>query len=91
MNLAGGTFAKGNFAEGSASSVGLRALTLTASGSRIHFGAGTVGVLTLCQLYSWHEYPQHHWITRPESICGRRPDPNLNSKILFSGGYYRES
>lgn len=43
MTLAGGTFAKGSFSEGSASSVGMGALTLTASGSHIDFGSGTVG------------------------------------------------
>jgi fibronectin-binding autotransporter adhesin len=46
MTLAGGTFAKGNFNEGTASSVGIGALTLTAAGSRLDFGTGTVGVLT---------------------------------------------
>ncbi|HSV63498.1 MAG TPA: autotransporter-associated beta strand repeat-containing protein, partial [Chthoniobacterales bacterium] len=45
MALAGGTFAKGNFSEGSASAPGLGALTLTASGSHLDFGTGTVGVL----------------------------------------------
>jgi len=46
MTLHGGTFAKGNFSEGSASTPGLGALTLTASGSHLDFGTGTVGVLT---------------------------------------------
>lgn len=46
MTLAGGTFAKGNFSEGSASTPGVGALTLTASGSHLDFGTGTVGVLT---------------------------------------------
>lgn len=46
MTLAGGTFGKGNFSEGSASGPGLGALTLTASGSQVDFGTGTVGVLT---------------------------------------------
>jgi autotransporter-associated beta strand protein len=46
MTLAGGTFAKGNFSEGTAALPGVGALTLTASGSRIDFGTGTVGVLT---------------------------------------------
>jgi fibronectin-binding autotransporter adhesin len=46
MSLSGGTFAKGNFSEGTAGSAGLGALTLTASGSRVDFGSGTVGVLT---------------------------------------------
>lgn len=45
ITLAGGTFAKGNFSEGSPSSVGLGTLILTASGSHIDFGTGTVGVL----------------------------------------------
>ena len=46
MTLAGGTFAKGNFAEGTTSAAGMGALTLTASGSHIDFGTGTVGVLS---------------------------------------------
>ncbi len=46
MTLAGGTFGKGNFSEGSASTPGVGALTLTASGSQLDFGTGTVGVLT---------------------------------------------
>jgi autotransporter-associated beta strand protein len=46
MTLAGGTFTKGNFSEGGAGAVGLGALTLTATGSHIDFGTGTVGVLT---------------------------------------------
>jgi autotransporter-associated beta strand protein len=45
LTLAGGTFAKGNFSEGNASSIGLGTLILTASGSHIDFGTGTVGVL----------------------------------------------
>ncbi|MFL6521473.1 MAG: beta strand repeat-containing protein [Chthoniobacterales bacterium] len=44
--LAGGTFGKGAFSEGSGNTVGLGALTLTAAGSHIDFGTGTVGVLT---------------------------------------------
>ncbi len=46
MTLAGGTFAKGNFSEGTTSSAGIGALTLGAAGSKIDFGAGTVGVLS---------------------------------------------
>ena len=46
ITLAGGTFSKGNFSEGTASSVGIGALTLTATGSHIDFGSGTVGILT---------------------------------------------
>ena len=46
MTLAGGTFSKENFSEGTAGSVGLGALTLTATGSHIDFGTGTVGVLS---------------------------------------------
>jgi fibronectin-binding autotransporter adhesin len=46
MTLAGGTFAKGNFSEGTAGTPGVGALTLTASGSHLDFGTGTVGVLT---------------------------------------------
>jgi fibronectin-binding autotransporter adhesin len=46
MTLAGGTFSKGNFSEGSTSTAGLGSLTLTASGSHLDFGTGTVGALT---------------------------------------------
>jgi autotransporter-associated beta strand protein len=45
INLAGGTFAKGNFSEGSTNAQGAGALTLTTGGSRIDFGSGTVGIL----------------------------------------------
>jgi autotransporter-associated beta strand protein len=46
MALAGGTFAKGNFSEGTANSLGLGALSLTAAGSHVDFGIGTVGIIT---------------------------------------------
>lgn len=45
ITLAGGTFAKGDFSEGTASARGLGALTLTASGSHLDFSTGAVGVL----------------------------------------------
>ena len=45
MTLAGGTFSKGDFAEGSTSAAGVGALTLTAAGSRLDFGNGTAGIL----------------------------------------------
>jgi fibronectin-binding autotransporter adhesin len=46
ITLNGGTFAKGNFSEGSASTAGAGALNLTAAGSHLDFGSGTVGDLT---------------------------------------------
>ncbi len=46
MILNGGTFAKGDQYEGTASAAGIGALTLTLGGSHIDFGTGTVGVLT---------------------------------------------
>ena len=46
ITLAGGTFDKGNFSEGTAATPGLGALTLTAAGSEVDFGSGTVGTLT---------------------------------------------
>ena len=46
MTLAGGTFAKGNFSEGSTSTAGVGSLTLTATGSHLDFGTGSVGTLT---------------------------------------------
>ncbi|MFN2507154.1 MAG: beta strand repeat-containing protein [Chthoniobacterales bacterium] len=45
VTLAGGTIAKGNFSEGTATTPGMGALTLTATGSHIDFGTGSVGVL----------------------------------------------
>lgn len=45
ITLDGGTFAKGNFSEGTAGGVGVGALTLTSAGSHIDFGTGTVGIL----------------------------------------------
>ena len=45
MTLAGGTFSIGSYSEGSAGAVGIGALSLTASGSHLDFGAGIVGVL----------------------------------------------
>jgi fibronectin-binding autotransporter adhesin len=55
MSLGGGTFAKGNFSEGSAglagtSTLGFGALTLTNSGSTLDFGSGTVGALSFASL-----------------------------------------
>jgi autotransporter-associated beta strand protein len=50
ITLAGGTFQKGNFSEGTTAGVGMGALTLSASGSRIDFGTGTVGILTFASL-----------------------------------------
>lgn len=50
MTLAGGTFMKGNFSEGSTSTAGVGALTLTAAGSHLDFGTGTVGALTFASL-----------------------------------------
>ena len=46
ITLNGGTFAKGNFSEGSSSTAGVGALNLTAAGSHLDFGSGTVGALT---------------------------------------------
>jgi autotransporter-associated beta strand protein len=49
MTLAGGTFAKGEFSEGTASSTGVGALTLTAN-AHIDFGTENVGTLTFASL-----------------------------------------
>jgi hypothetical protein len=45
MTLAGGTFAKGNFSEGTATAAGLGGLSLL-SDSHIDFGLGSVGTLS---------------------------------------------
>jgi len=68
MTLAGGTFAKGSFSEGTAIAVGIGALTLTAIGSHIDFGTGTVGVLSFASftpgsftivIDNWTGIPDH--------------------------------
>ncbi len=46
ITLNGGTIAKGDFSEGSASAVGLGALTLSGPGSNLDFGTGAVGILS---------------------------------------------
>ena len=46
VTLDGGTIAKGNFSEGATNSAGFGALTLASTGSRLDFGAGSVGALT---------------------------------------------
>jgi autotransporter-associated beta strand protein len=46
ITLAGGTFRRGNFSEGTAGSAGVGALSLTAGGSHLDFGTGLVGILT---------------------------------------------
>ena len=48
--MAGGTLSKGNFSEGGIGAVGMGALTLTAAGSHIDFGTGSVGVLSFASL-----------------------------------------
>jgi fibronectin-binding autotransporter adhesin len=45
ITLDGGTLAKGDFSEGTVNGVGIGALTLTATGSHIDFGTGSVGLL----------------------------------------------
>ena len=52
MTLAGGTFAKGNFSEGSTATAGVGALTLSGTGSHLDFGTGTVGILTFASFTS---------------------------------------
>lgn len=45
LTLNGGTFARGVFSEGTINAAGLGALNLTAAGSHLDFGTGSVGVL----------------------------------------------
>jgi len=52
ITLAGGTFAKGNFSEGSTSTAGVGALILTATGSHLDFGTGTVGTFNFSSFTS---------------------------------------
>jgi autotransporter-associated beta strand protein len=50
--LAGGTFRRGNFSEGTFGSAGAGILSLTAAGSHLDFGTGTVGILTFASFAS---------------------------------------
>jgi autotransporter-associated beta strand protein len=50
ITLAGGTFRRGNFSEGTAGSAGAGVLSLTAAGSHLDFGTGIVGILTFASL-----------------------------------------
>ena len=50
LTLAGGTLAKSDFSEGAINAAGIGALTLTAAGSRLDFGSGSVGVLSFASL-----------------------------------------
>ena len=52
VNLAGGTFAKGTFSEGSTNTTGAGALTLNTAGSRLDSGTGAVGTLTFATFIS---------------------------------------
>ena len=45
MVLAGGTFSKGDFSEGTSTTAGVGTLSLTADGSHIDFGTGNTGTL----------------------------------------------
>ncbi|MFN2623421.1 MAG: beta strand repeat-containing protein [Chthoniobacterales bacterium] len=94
MTLAGGTFAKGDFSEGSASTPGLGALTLMASGSHLDFGAGTVGVLTFASFTpSSFTLTIDNWTGTPNTVGSPSTDRlvfasdqngNLSS-FLFTG------
>ena len=94
ITLAGGTFSKGNYSEGTASSVGMGALTLTASGSHIDFGTGTVGVLTFASFTSnSNTLIIDNWTGTPNTVGNAGTDrlifnsdqaANL-SKFWFSG------
>ena len=57
ITLAGGTFRRGNFSEGTAGSAGAGALSLTAAGSHLDFGTGTVGILTFASLRFGRQHP----------------------------------
>jgi hypothetical protein len=52
ITLSGGTFRRGGFSEGSASTPGVGALTLTAAGSHLDFGTGSTGILTFASFTS---------------------------------------
>lgn len=54
MTLNGGTFAKGNFSEGSAAAAGVGALTLAGPNSHLDFGTGTVGTLSFASFSNLH-------------------------------------
>ncbi len=69
VNLGGGTFAKGNFAEGGASAAGVGALTLTAAGSILDFGSSTVGVLNFANfIANGFMLTINNWTGTPETV-----------------------
>jgi fibronectin-binding autotransporter adhesin len=94
ITLGGGTFAKGNFKEGSATTAGVGALTLNFTGSHIDFGTGTVGALTfasfapggyLLTIDNWTgTVAQQGGIATDRLIFNSDQSANLNS-FLFTG------
>jgi autotransporter-associated beta strand protein len=96
MTLAGGTFAKGDFSEGSTNVVGLGALTLTASGSHIDFGTGIVGILTFASLNpsgftlnvdNWTGTPRIAGDTSTDRLIFDSDQSSNLANFQFSGGY----
>lgn len=75
MTLAGGTFAKGNFSEGGAASIGLGALNLTSGGSHIDFGINLVGVLNFASFNpNGHNLTIDNWTGTPNSVGNASTD-----------------
>jgi len=71
MTLNGGTFAKGNFSEGTAGAVGIGALTLTSAGSHIDFGTGTVGTLSFASFSAaGNSLTIDNWTGTPNMVGG---------------------
>jgi fibronectin-binding autotransporter adhesin len=68
VTLVGGTIAMGGFSEGSATTVGLGAVTLAGTGSHIDFGTGVVGVLSVATLIAGTDILQiDNWTGMPNA------------------------
>jgi autotransporter-associated beta strand protein len=93
ITLAGGSFSKGNFSEGSATAAGMGSLNLTAD-STIDFGTGTTGTLTFAIFNPGANYLTiDNWTGTPSTIGDAttdrlifNSDPTTNLlQFLFSG------
>jgi len=69
ITLGGGTFAAGNFSEGTTGSAGMGALTLTSAGSIIDFGTGTGSTLSFLNLVSGgNTLTLNNWTGTPNTV-----------------------
>ena len=94
VTLGGGTLSAGGFSEGTASSAGAGALNLTAAGSTIDFGTGSIGTLAFAIFNPGSNFLTiDNWTGTPgligdgttdQLIFATDPTPNLGS-FYFTG------